>query len=283
MPPLKQDALEAHSPSAVGLARLSTRLSIPPGGDALYRSILRRVELSDASEFVILPCGRGRSALFIAESTSAGGAGADPDPVMVEVATRRATRAGLGVRLHFENAPLDELPYQDAVFDLAVGEVEFGAAPHPAAAVKELVRVTKPGGTVVLVQLVWTRPIDPDREEDLVGRLGVRPLMREQWQRMLSDAGVEAITVEDWPDPSAADQELSVLGGLAELFTLRGKARLLPRAWKRWGWRGVRLVLSREQELRRLVEDEGVLGVSLITGTCPAEPIAEEEDEEHSE
>lgn len=283
MPPMKQDALEAHSPSAVGLARLSTRLSIPPGGDALYHSILQRVGLSDASEFVLVPCGRGRSALLIAEATAAGGAGTDPDPVMVEVATRRAARAGLGDRLHFENAPLDELPYQDAVFDLAVGEVEFGATPHPAAAVRELARVTKPGGTVVLVQLVWTRPIDADREDDLADRLGVRPLTPDQWQRMLSDAGIEAITVEDWPDPSTAHREQSVLGGLTELFTLRGKVRLLPRAWKRWGWRGVRLVLSRERELRRLVEEEGVLGVSLITGTCPAEPIAEEDDEEHSE
>lgn len=280
---MKQDALEAHSPSAVGLARLSTRLSIPPGGDALYHSILQRVDLSDASEFVMVPCGRGRSSLFIAEATAAGGAGTDPDPVMVEVATRRATRAGLGARLHFENAPLDELPYQDAVFDLAVAEVEFGATPHPAAAVRELARVTKPGGTVALVQLVWTRPIDTDREDDLADRLGVRPLTPDQWRRMLSDAGVEGITVEDWPDPSTAHREQSVLGGLAELFTFRGKVRLLPRAWKRWGWRGVRLVLSRERELRRLVEEEGVLGVSLITGTCPAEPKAEEDHEEHSE
>lgn len=222
----------------------------------------------------------------MAESTGAGGAGTDPDPLMVEVATRRASRADLAGRLHFEQAPLDELPYQDAVFDLALGEIELGSAQDPPAAVKELVRVTKPGGTVVLVQLVWTRRLEESRQEELVDRLGVRPFLLVEWKQMLREAGVEDVTVEDWSDAAAPQSQPSVLGGLAELFTFRGKLRLLPRAWKRWGWRGVRVVLSRERELRHLVEEERVLGVSLIMGTRPVEPVPEPrkaEDEEHDE
>lgn len=283
MPELNQGALDSHSPSAVGLTRLSARLSFPPGGKALYRSILRMVELSERSEFVMVPCGRGRSALFIAESTGAGGAGADPDPVMVAVAANRAKRAALPDRLHFEHAPLHELPYQDAVFDLALGEIELGAAYDPPAAVRELVRVVKPGGMVVLVQLVWTRHLEEDRRSDLTARLGVRPLMLVEWKQMLRDAGVVDLTVEDWSDAAGSHSQPSVLGGLAELFTLRGKVRLLPRAWKRWGWRGIRALLSRERELRRLLQDERVLGVNLIKGTRQPESIAEKNDEEHDE
>ncbi len=265
--------LDPHSPSAVGLTRLSTRLSFPPGGKALYRSILQLVDLTADSEFVVVPCGRGRGARFIAEATGAGGAGADPDPVMVAVATERARRAGLADRLHFEDAPLHELPYQDAVFDLGVAEIELGAGQDPSAAVGELVRVTKPGGTVVLVQLVWTRQLEDDRREELVERLGVRPLMLVEWKQMLLEAGAEGLTVEDWSDAGAQQGQPSVLGGLAELFTFRGKLRILPRAWRRWGWAGVRAVLSRERELRRLVEDERVLGVALIKGTRRAESL----------
>ncbi len=283
MPLSNTDALHAHTPSAMGLTRLSTRLSFPPGGEVLYRSILRGVELSDASEFVVVPCGRGRGALFIAEATGAAGAGTDPDPVMVEVATRRVRRADLAERLHFETAPLEELPYQDAVFDLALGEIELGAARDPAAAVRELVRVTRPGGAVVLVQLVWTRALEAERQAELVERLGVRPLVVVEWKQLLREAGVEGVMVEDWSDAASSQSQPSVLGGLAELFTLRGKLRLLPRAWKRWGWQGVRVVLSRERELRHLVEEERVLGVSLIRGTLPAEPIEEAGDEEHGE
>ncbi|MFP4623452.1 MAG: methyltransferase domain-containing protein [Gemmatimonadota bacterium] len=266
MPDRNEKALDARSPSAVGLTRLSTRLSFPPAGEALYRSFLRLVELSEGAEFVVVPCGRGKGAVFIAESTGAGGAGADPDPVMVGVATDRAKKAGLAGRVHFEHAPLYELPYQDAVFDLAVGEIELSAAQDPPAAVRELVRVTRPGGSVVLIQLVCTRAVEASRRAGLVERLGVRPLMLMEWKQMLREAGVVDVTVEDWSDGASSPGRPSVLGGLAELFTLRGRLRVLPRAWKRWGWRGVRGVLSRERQLRRLLEEERVLGVSLIKG-----------------
>lgn len=288
MADLKSGALESHGPSAVGLTRLSTRLAFPPGGEALYRSILRLVELDADSEFLLVPCGRGRSAHFVAEATGAAGAGADPDPVMVAAATERAKDAGLAGRLHFEHAPLDDLPYQDDVFDFALAEIELGAARDPTAAVRELARVTRPGGRVALVQLVWLRTLDEARREDLVERLGVRPQMLIEWKQMLKDAGVADLHVEDWSDSATSQSRPSVLGGLSELYTLPGKLRLLPRAWERWGWRGVRAVLSRERELRHLLDEERVLGVSLIMGTATGEPDTSEPDteaerEEHGE
>ena len=278
MPEPRSGALDSRSPSAVGLTRLSKRLSFPPGGEALYRNILRVVELGAESEFVVVPCGRGVSALFVAESTGATGGGADPDARLVEVANERAKHAGAGARLHFEAAPLHDLPYQDAVFDLALGEIELGAAADPRAAVRELARVTRPGGTVILIQLVWTRAVEPDRSAELVERLGVRPQLAVESKQMLREAGITGLVVEDWSDAAASHDQPSVLGGLAELFTVRGKLRILPRAWQRWGWKGVRAVLSREQELRRLLQEERVLGVSVIRGTrAEIEPQNEDE------
>lgn len=243
------------------------RLSFHPGGEALYRSILRLVGLGPDGEFVVVPCGRGVSALFLARATDAAGAGVDPDRAAVDVANHRAKTAGMGERLHFDTAPLQELPYQDAVFDLAMGEIELAAAADPPAAVRELVRVTRPGGTVVLIQPVWVRAVEPERGTELVERLGIRPHLVVEWKQMLKDAGVTDLVVEDWSDAAASQHQPSVLGGLAELFTFRGKLRLLPRAWERWGWKGVRAVLSRERELRQLIQEERVLGVSMIKGT----------------
>ncbi|HUG41783.1 MAG TPA: methyltransferase domain-containing protein [Longimicrobiales bacterium] len=266
MPEKTSGALDTHGPSAVGLTRLSKRLSFPPGGEALYRYILRLVALEAKDEFVVVPCGRGAGAVFVARVSGASGAGVDPDPALVEVASQRAKNKGVGGRVHFEAAPPHDLPYQDAVFDLALGEIDLAAAADPPAAVRELARVTRPGGTVVLIQLVWMRALDPGRSGALIGRLGVRPRLVVEWKQMLRDAGITDLVVEDWSDAAGSHHQPSVLGGLAELFTFRGKLRLLPRAWKRWGWRGVRAVLSREQELRREVQDERVLGVSVIKG-----------------
>lgn len=266
MPEPQRGTLESLSPSAVGLTRLSARLSFSSGGEALYRSLLRLVSLSPDSEFLLVPSGRGRGATFVAETTGAAGAGADPDEEMVAVASGRARNHGLSSRLHFEHAPLDDLPYQDDVFDLALGEVELAAAQDPAGVVRELVRVTRPGGTVVLIQLVWLRPLEEERRVGLVQRLGIRPLMLVEWKQILKDAGVLDVQVDDWSDAASSPRRVPVLGGLAELFTVRGKARILPRAWRRWGWRGVRAVLAREQELRRLLQDERVLGVAVLRG-----------------
>jgi SAM-dependent methyltransferase len=279
MPESTPGASAIHGPSAVGLTRLSKRLSFPPGGEALYRHILQVVELGPDEEFVVVPCGRGASALFVADASGASGAGIDTDDVLVGLANRRANREGAGGRLHFDTAPPEDLPYQDAVFDLALGEIELGAAADPAAAVRELARVTRPGGRVVLVQLVWTRSLDHDRGADLVQRLGVRPRLVVEWKRMLRSAGVVDLVVEDWSDAAVSLDQPSVLGGLAELFTLEGKLRLLPGAWRRWGWQGIRAVLSRERELRTLVQEERVLGVSLIKGTRKSNGTEREGDE----
>jgi SAM-dependent methyltransferase len=267
MPEMNQGALASNGPSAVGLTRLSTRLSFPPGREALYRSILRRLDLCESSEFVLVPCGRGRSAQFVAESTGAGGAGADPDPAMVSVASDRAKGADRSIRLHFEEAPLSDLPYQDDVFDVALAEIELGAVPDPEAAVRELARVTKPSGTVVLIQLVWARVPDAEHREELVERLGIRPRTPGEWQRMLRDTEFDELLVEDWSDASSEHGRGSVLGGLSELLTLGGSLRVLPRAWKRWGTRGIRAVLSRDGALAQLLKDDRMLGVTLIMAT----------------
>ena len=188
MPESTPGAPAIHGPSAVGLTRLSKRLSFPPGGEALYRHILQMVDLGREDEFVVVPCGRGASALFVAEASGASGAGTDTDDVLVGVANHRANREGAGGRLHFETAPLDDLPYQDAVFDLTLGEIELGAARDVRGAVREIARVTRPGGTVVLVQLVWNRAVETERGEDMVARLGVRPHLVVEWKQMLREA-----------------------------------------------------------------------------------------------
>jgi tocopherol O-methyltransferase len=246
-------------------------MAFPAAGEALYRSVLTLSELSPASEFLLVPSGRGKSARFVAETTGAAGAGADPDAQMVAVASERAKAKGLASRLHFEQAPLHDLPYQDAVFDLALAEIELAGAAEPAAVVQELARVTRPGGWVVLIQLVWLGSMESARREEVVKRLGVRPRMVVEWKQMLRDAGVTDIQVEDWANAPGPVRRLPVIDGLAELFTMQGKLRLLPRAWRRWGWPGVRAVLSRERELRRLLQEERALGVAVIRGRVAGE------------
>ncbi|HEX5725275.1 MAG TPA: methyltransferase domain-containing protein [Longimicrobiaceae bacterium] len=256
-------------PSMLDLVRLSREVVFPPGGEELYRQIGRLTELAGGSELLDAACGRGVSTLFLARTFGVQGVGVDPDEALVREAVARAGEAGLETRVAFEAARLDDLPYRDGIFDVAVGEIGLAASADPARAVSELARVTRPFGCVVLVQLIWTGNVDPARREILVQHLGARPMILVEWKQLLREAGVVDLVVEDWSDAPSPFRPAA--GGpfpdFAEIFTLREKVGILRRALRRWGWRGVRGAVLREREVHRLLTRERVLGLSLIKGT----------------
>lgn len=226
------------------------------------------VELSPAAELVVAPCGDGATVEYLAELTGAAGAGVDPDQAQVDLALVRAREAHRETRLHYEYGKLEDLPYKDAVFDLSVGEIGLAAAHDPAAAVRELARITKPLGTVVLIQLAWTRQLDPERRRLLIDMLGVTPFLLVEWKQMLREAGVVELSVEDWFDAARAllDRE-PLVGRLGELLSLPAKLGTLYHAWRRRGLGGMRGARRRAHELRRLILKERVLSLSVIRGT----------------
>lgn len=253
--------------SALELSRLHARAAFPPGGRELFQRVAQLVELAEGQEFLTVPCGRGVTTRFLAESTGASGAGVDPDEGMVEAARDDARAHGLEPRLHYEHAPLEDLPYKNEVFDLVIGEIGLAAARDVPAAVEELVRVTRPMGMVVLIQLTWLRLVPTAERERLVGRLGVRPYLPVEWKQMLRDAGVVDVQVEDWGDALAAPRQHLALGGLAGVTSLRDRLRIYYEAWRSWGWRGLLDVRRHDRELHRILGHERLLGLSVFRGT----------------
>lgn len=256
-------------PSMLDLVRLSREVVFPPGGQELFRRIATLVELQEGMEVLDAACGRGVTTSFLAQNYRAACVGIDPDSALVAEAERRARNAELEARVSFDTAALDDLPFRDGIFDVAIGELGLAASADPARAVSELARVTKPMGCVVLVQLIWTGNVDPARREVLVAHLGARPMILVEWKQLLRDAGVVDLTVEDWSDAPSPFRPSA--GGpfpdFAEIFTFREKVGILWRALKRWGWRGVRGALVREREIHRLLTRERVLGLTMIKGT----------------
>lgn len=251
------------------LVRLSPAVVFPPGGEELYRRIATLTELGEGMEVLDAACGRGVTTSFLAQSSGASCVGVDRDESLIREAERRSREAGSEARVSFEAAPLDELPYRDGIFDVAIGELGLAAVADPARAVAELARVTRPFGHVVLVQLTWTGHVDPTRREVLVAHLGARPMILVEWKQLLRDAGVVDLAVEDWSDAPSPFRPSA--GGpfpdFSEIFTLREKLAIFRRAQQRWGWRGVRGALVREREIHRLLTRERVLGLTMIKGT----------------
>jgi SAM-dependent methyltransferase len=251
------------------LVRLSPDPVFPPGGEALYRQIALQTELQRGQVVLDAACGRGVTTEFIAATYGDETHGFDPDPALVEEADRRTRAAPSADLLHFTDGDLDDLPYQDGIFDLAIGEVGLASSVDPGKAIRELARVVRPMGSVALVQLIWTGDVDEARREILVNYLGARPMLLVEWKQLLREAGVVDLHVEDWSD-YASPFRASVKGpfhDFAEIFTLREKITILRRALQQWGWRGVKGAIVREQEVHRLLTRQRVLGLSLIWGT----------------
>jgi SAM-dependent methyltransferase len=258
----------SSGPSVLDLVRLSSDPVFPPGGEALYRQIAILTELQPGQDVLVSACGRGLTTSFLAAHYGIHGTGLDPDTGLIQEAEQRTRSLGLERQVNFQAAPLDDLPFQNDVFDVAIGEVALGASFDPTMAVRELARVTKRLGAVALVQLVWTGNIDEDRREVLVDHLGARPLLLMEWKQLMREAGCVDLHVEDWSD-YAAPFRPTVAGpfhDIAEIFTLRQKVAILRRALMRWGWRGVRGAIVREQEIHSLLTRQRVLGLSLVIG-----------------
>jgi len=271
--PAPPSALLSGVPSLLGFARLADRRVLEPGAVEFYRHIGRLVEMGPATDFLLVPSGRGTGVMRLAELTGANGVGVDPDPSLVRDAAAKAREIHGAHRLQFESAALEDLPYQDAVFDLAIGEIGLAGATDPAAAVRELTRVTRPGGTVILVQLSWSGDVKRERREALAAQLGVRPMLLVAWKQLLRDAGVVELHVEDWSESALPVEQSAALGELAAPGTLRGRAAVLFRAWRRWGWGGAMQAMQARGEIRALVGRERVLSLSLIRGTRWHSPI----------
>jgi SAM-dependent methyltransferase len=277
MPQRRDDALpippppREGGPSMLDLVRLSRETVFPPGGEDLYRRIAQLTDLVPENEVLDAACGRGVSTLYLARTFGVSGVGIDSDRVLVQEAYSRARDGEMEGRISFETAPLDDLPFKDGTFDVAIGEIGLAASADPARAVAELARVTRPHGCVVLIQLIWTGHVDPSRREILVQHLGARPMILVEWKQLLRDAGVVDLTVEDWSDAPSPFRPTAGGGApfpdFSEIFSLRERIAILFRAWRRWGWGGVKGAVLREREIHRLLTRERVLGLSMIKGT----------------
>lgn len=258
------------------LIRLSPRRLFPPGGVELYRQIALLTGMSGGAEVLDVACGKGVSLEYFVQEFDVHGSGVDPDPALIDLAEARTRALGIADRLQFQTGHADALPYRDEIFDVTVGEVGLASHRDPDAAIRELVRVTKPGGFVVLVQLAWKAPVDPDRQRVLAEHLGARPRMVVEWKRLLRAAGVEDVHTEDWSDAQTSFRATVAkpFPDFAELFSVGEKVGIMRRAWGQWGWQGVWTALNRERTVHRLLTRERILGLDLLRGRKAVPPSA---------
>lgn len=96
-------------------------------------------------------CGTGVVARDLVELVGERGkvVGVDPSERLIEVAVRRMEEEGLRERIEFRCTDGAALPFPDGSFDLVVASAVFGHIPNGLEVLAEMVRVARPGATVV--------------------------------------------------------------------------------------------------------------------------------------
>lgn len=242
-------------------------------------------------------CGTGFFLLNLAQAgVLAAGHVTDISPGMVDVAVRNGASIGLEVQGRVADA--ESLPYDDATFDLVVGHAVLHHIPDVELAMREVLRVLRPGGRFVFAG-------EPTDHGDWVARRLSRltwwtasritqlPRLRERWARPPAElhessraAALEAVVDLHTFDPDrlnalcqragAVDvrtvtEELTAswFGWPVRTFECAVRPGALGWGWATFAYRGwQRLSWLDDNVLARVVPDEFFYNVC-VTGTKP--------------
>ncbi len=151
--------------------------------------------------------GTGEPSLAIAEVVCASGSVTCTDAAaeMVAAAQREAQRRGL-TNLTFRRCSADELPFADASFEAVVSRLGLMFVPDAKAAVREMLRVVKPGGRLafavwgakelnpfftIVTEVMARHLLSPPEEEDAPG--GFRFAVAGKLAGLLKESGAAEV------------------------------------------------------------------------------------------
>ena len=117
----------------------------------------------------------------------------EPDTAMLRYARERVATAKVPITL--TQAPVEVLPFADETFDCAVATLVFCSVSDPAGGLREIGRVLKPGGKLLLLEHVGSQGAIAGRIQDVLVPVTTRLAGNCHWnrntERTVAGAGFE--------------------------------------------------------------------------------------------
>lgn len=154
--------------------------------------------LQPGETVVDLGSGAGIDVFLAADAVGATGRviGVDMTPEMLARARRNAAKAGIR-NADFREGRLEALPVDTGTVDAITSNCVINLVPDKAAVFGQIARVLKPGGRMVISDIVLDKPLPPEIEKDVYAYVGCisGAAMRETYFDMIRAAGLGDIEV----------------------------------------------------------------------------------------
>jgi len=159
---------------------------------------LAHAALKPGETVLDLGSGAGVDCFLAARETGPAGRviGVDMTPSMVEKARGNAARAGT-TNVEFRLGEIEHLPVADATADCIISNCVVNLSPDKPQVFREALRALKPGGRMLLSDLVLTRPLPPEHQRNVALYVGcvAGAAMKDDYLEMIRQAGFAEVAV----------------------------------------------------------------------------------------
>ena len=169
-----------------------------PGGLALTRHLGEAIELGPGDQVLDVACGRGSSAVHLAERFGCTVTGLDYGLENIAAAEAHAAESGVAHLTTFRQGDAEGLPFDDGLFGVVISECSFCTFPDKPAAAAEMNRVLRSGGRLGLTDMTVSGPL-PEQIETLLAWVAcvAGAGTPEDYVTTLQAAGFASFVVED--------------------------------------------------------------------------------------
>jgi len=187
------------------------------GGLEATNELLSLCRIEAAREVLNVGCGVGATSTYIVRRYACRVVGVDISEQMIAWSRKRAREAHVEARLEFHTADVLDLPFEDGRFDLVFAESVLGFVEDKSRAIRECVRVTRPGGYVGINETFWLKELSPEMAEGVRRAVGMSIPALATWQSLWEASGLDEAVVKTYPIEARRE--------------VRGRIRLLGARW----------------------------------------------------
>lgn len=198
---MRQNSLSMEEIEDLGYYDFMSYLGVPyfhVGGLTSTKELAELCHISKHSKVLMVGCGTGFSACFVAQSFGCSVVGVDIAEVSIGKAKERAKGIGLEDKVEFRIGDAYDLPFEPETFDVVITEFvsQFLDTDR---AFREFVRVLKPGGMVGINEMYRDADVPPAIAEEIMeaehifGEITQLPFSLpspEEWKLWLEGAGL---------------------------------------------------------------------------------------------